>query len=91
MPDGSIVILNSNSSLSLDADFNKEKREIRLTGDAFFKVAKDAKRPFIVYSENIATTALGYRVLCAWKKEMRIKGIQVDLLEGKVQMADIKK
>jgi transmembrane sensor len=36
LPDGSTVILNSNSSLSLAADFNKEKREIRLTGDAFF-------------------------------------------------------
>lgn len=90
LPDGSIVILNSNSSISLNDDFNKEKREIRLTGDAFFKVAKDAKRPFVVYSENIATTALGTEFYVHGKKDGD-KGIQVDLLEGKVQIADIKK
>lgn len=90
LPDGSTVILNSNSSLSLDADYNKEKRVIRLTGDAFFKVAKDAKRPFVVYSENIATMALGTEFYVHGRKGTS-KGIQVDLLEGKVQMADIKK
>jgi transmembrane sensor len=89
LPDGSTVILNSNSSISLNSDFNKEKREIRLTGDAFFKVAKDAKKPFIVYSENIATTALGTEFYIHRRKDMT-KGIQVDLLEGKVQLADIK-
>jgi ferric-dicitrate binding protein FerR (iron transport regulator) len=90
LPDGSTVILNSSSSISLNGDFNKEKREIRLTGDAFFKVAKDAKRPFVVYSDNIATTALGTEFYVHGKKDVT-KAIQVDLLEGKVQMADIKK
>ncbi len=89
LPDGSTVILNSNSTISLDAGFNKEKREIRLTGDAFFKVAKDAKRPFIVYAENIAVTALGTEFYVHRKKD-GTKGIQVDLLEGKVQVVNIK-
>lgn len=90
LPDGSIVILNSNSSLSLDAGFNKEKREVRLTGDAFFKVAKDSKRPFVVYSGNIATRALGTEFYVHGKNEAT-KAIQVDLLEGKVQMSDTQK
>jgi len=89
LPDGSIVILNSNSRLSLDADFNKEKRGIRLTGDAFFKVAKDAKRPFIVFSDNIATTALGTEFYVHGRKDPHT-GVRVDLLEGKVQMTETK-
>lgn len=89
LPDGSTVILNSNSRLTLDAEFNNKKREIRLTGDAFFKVAKDTKRPFIVYSDNIAATALGTEFYVHGRKEPH-KAVRVDLLEGKVQMKDTK-
>lgn len=87
LPDGSVVILNSNSQVQLADNFNTDKREIHLNGDAFFKVAKDAKRPFIVYTGNIATTALGTEFYIHSKD----KSVQVDLLEGKVQVEDIGK
>jgi len=59
LPDGSIVWLNSESSISYEREFSDSIRDIRLTGEAYFEVVKDANRPFIVYSGSISTTALG--------------------------------
>ena len=86
LPDGSLVILNSNSSISMA--FTNEKREIRLKGDAFFQVAKDVTKPFVVTAENIATTALGTEFYIHSRNNGE-GNIQVDLLEGKVQVVDI--
>lgn len=47
LPDGSHVTLNSGSSLSYPTTFSDE-RTVKLHGEAFFDVAKDAKHPFIV-------------------------------------------
>src|SRR5699024_6685187 len=59
LPDGSKVILNSNSSISYTDGFAKDKRELTLQGEGFFQVTKDPARPFTVHTGNIATTALG--------------------------------
>lgn len=84
LPDGSTVILNSNSSFSFTERFGKSDRQILLTGDAFFKVAKDRSKPFIVKSHNFSTTAIGtafYVHAGTSAAEYR-----VDLLEGKVKL-----
>jgi ferric-dicitrate binding protein FerR (iron transport regulator) len=80
LPDGSMVILNSNSSINFS--FTRDKREVQLKGDAFFRVAKDPSKPFTVYANNIAATALGTEFY------MRGHGdsMQVDLLEGKLRV-----
>jgi transmembrane sensor len=57
--DGSSVILNGASVLSIAKDYNKENRVLKINGEAFFEVAKDKSRPFIVISGNSITTALG--------------------------------
>jgi len=59
LSDGSQVILNSGSELKYYKNFQKESREVFLKGEAFFKVAKDSLRPFIVHSRETTTTALG--------------------------------
>jgi ferric-dicitrate binding protein FerR (iron transport regulator) len=59
LPDGSRIVLSKKSALHYLRLFNKGKREVYLTGDAFFEVAKDAKRPFYVYSGNVVTKVLG--------------------------------
>lgn len=59
LPDGSIVWLNSASSIRYEREFNDSVRLIRLAGEAYFDVKKDARRPFIVQSGEIYTTALG--------------------------------
>ncbi len=49
LPDGSIVWLHHHSSIEFDSVlFNKQKREVQLTGDAFFDVAKNKKKPFVI-------------------------------------------
>lgn len=59
LPDGSTVYMNSESSISYAENFSSQAREINLTGEAFFEVAKDSLRPFIVRSDNLVVTALG--------------------------------
>lgn len=48
LSDGSVIQLNSNSSLSYLSEFEADERKVALKGEAFFEIAKDEKRPFIV-------------------------------------------
>ncbi|SHF80524.1 FecR family protein [Mariniphaga anaerophila] len=50
LPDGTLVMLNSRSTISYDNDFSHGKREVTLNGEAFFDVQKDQEHPFIVKS-----------------------------------------
>ena len=59
LSDGSKVILNSGSEITYYPDFSKDERFIELTGEAFFEVERDEKRPFKVKAGNTVTTALG--------------------------------
>lgn len=84
LPDGSTVILNSNSTFSFDKSFGRHTREIHLTGGAFFKVAKNASKPFVVKSNGFYTTAIGTAFYV--NSESTTEGFSVDLLEGKVKL-----
>lgn len=59
LSDGTVVQLNSKSSITFPVKFSKLTRTITLTGEAFFKVNKDPDKPFIVTSGNLETTVLG--------------------------------
>lgn len=59
LADGSKVILNAGSKLIYPEDFNTDKREVTLSGQAFFYIKPDAKRPFTVKTKNMDVTALG--------------------------------
>ena len=60
LPDGSRIYLNRGSKLTYDdRTFNDERREIRLSGEAFFEVAKNPAKPFIVYGGQTQTTVRG--------------------------------
>ena len=59
LDDGTEILLSANSRLSYPKHFTSGKREIHLTGEARFNVAKDADRPFIVHTEQIQTQVLG--------------------------------
>lgn len=59
LADGSTVKLNSGSSVYFAENFGEESREITLQGEAFFEVAKDSLKPFVVYTGGISTQALG--------------------------------
>jgi ferric-dicitrate binding protein FerR (iron transport regulator) len=59
LPDGSKVWLNSDSKLSYSNAFNIEYRKVNLQGEAYFEVAKNKKKRFIVSTKNIDIEALG--------------------------------
>lgn len=48
LPDSTVVCLNSRSSLSYPSRFEGDTREVTLRGEAYFDVAKDEKKKFIV-------------------------------------------
>ena len=82
LPDGSEVELMPASSLSYHTNFTLNKREITLKGEAVFQVAKDSLHPFIVYSGNISTTALGTKFRVVYTNTDG--DAKVYLYEGKV-------
>lgn len=59
LADGTEVMLNAGSRLVYPQKFSGNKREIRLQGEAYFKVHHDASRPFIVHANGVATKVLG--------------------------------
>src|SRR5690606_16871269 len=86
LPDGSLVWLNCTSSLRYLESFSGNERKVELVGEAFFEVMEDSLRPFIVYSGNLSTTALGtsFNVAAYPEKDM----IEVALISGKVSIND---
>lgn len=59
LPDGSQVWLNSGSKLRFSNLYGKSTRDIQLSGEAFFVVAKNKKVPFSVFADGVKVTALG--------------------------------
>jgi transmembrane sensor len=57
--DGTEIWLNSQTDLQFPFSFPADKREITLNGEAFLKVAKDSKRPFIVHTPEGMVRVLG--------------------------------
>jgi len=58
LPDGSIVHINKNSGISYSGNF-KSKREIRLTGEAFFNVKHNEAAPFTVHVNDVNIMDVG--------------------------------
>ena len=81
LPDGTVVYLNSGSSLSYPVPYDSKERKVCLSGEAYFKVTKDAKHPFIVKSGNLQVRVLG--------TEFNVRSyspidVRVTLITGKV-------
>ena len=59
LADGTNVWLNADSKLTFPQQFADEKREVTLVGEAYFEVAKQAKRPFVVKTAGQEIAVLG--------------------------------
>lgn len=59
LPDSSMVYINSDSKLAYSNFSGKGPREISLEGEAYFDVKHDAKKPFIVHSQNKEVIDIG--------------------------------
>jgi len=82
LSDGSTVILNAASTLEFPMQFQGNTREIRITGEAFFKVAKNT-HPFIVHTSNSDVQVLGTEFNVNTYDSATVK---VALVEGSVKM-----
>lgn len=59
LEDSSRIWLNSSSSLEFPDQFDLAKREVFLTGEAYFDIKHAEKVPFIIHTGNVSTTVLG--------------------------------
>lgn len=59
LSDGTSIVLQPHSVLQYPKTFDKDFREVYLTGEAFFEVTKDPSRPFLVHTHEIVTRVLG--------------------------------
>jgi transmembrane sensor len=59
LPDGTQVWINADSKITYDQNFPGRYREVHLTGEAYFDVARDTTRPFIIHTRSIDVRVLG--------------------------------
>lgn len=84
LPDGTVVTLNSGSTILYPAQFTSKKREVHLVGEANFDVFKNPSKPFVVHTKQMSVTALGtmFNVSSFQKSEE----ITTTLLEGSIEV-----
>ena len=59
LPDGTLVWLNADSRLAYKVDSHGPNREVQLTGEAYFDVARDKAHPFLIHTTTIDVRVLG--------------------------------
>jgi len=71
LPDGSKITLAKGARISYNRLMNGSKREVSLSGEAFFDVAKNPNKPFYIYTKNIVVKVLGtsFRVAASAESE----------------------
>lgn len=88
LSDGTRVWLNSESELEYPVKFGRGEREVRLQGEAFFEVARDEARPFIVTAGDVRTRVLGTSFnVKAYADE---DDVLATLFTGRVEVAPIR-
>jgi len=81
--DGTLVFLNSGSTIQFPKKFDQDERVINLTGEAYFEVARDVERPFKIATGELTTTVLGTSFnIRAYETEE----VAVTVLTGKVKV-----
>jgi ferric-dicitrate binding protein FerR (iron transport regulator) len=85
LADGSRIFLHSGSKLVYPKHFSAHKREVTLSGEAFFEVAHDRRRPFTVRTGPLLTRVLGTSFNIRYRQ--KDKQIAVALATGAVTVA----
>ncbi len=87
LSDGTQITLNAGSKIKFNSGFGKKNRDIFLSGEAFFKVKRFEKLPFIVHAENMEIKALGTEFnVTAYPDENKVEAL---LIEGKISVQAI--
>ena len=86
LPDGSTVYLNRNSEFSYRKNFGKQGRNVKLTGEAFFKITPDVSKPFIIDAgkANVKVVGTSFNVITNNQES----SVEVFVKTGKVLVSD---
>lgn len=85
LPDGSKVWLNAASSLSFPTQFTGKVRQVSISGEAYFEVAKNAAAPFRIKTERAEIEVLGTHFnVMAYTDEQEMK---TTLLKGAIRIS----
>jgi len=84
LPDGTAVVLNADSRLDYDPEFTGRLREVKLTGEAFFDVVHNKKRPFVIHAGKANIRVLG--TVLNVRNYPGDKFMETSLIKGKVEV-----
>lgn len=86
LPDSTEVWLNAASTIKFPSEFSGTTRLIELDGEAYFRVFKNKRQPFIVKNGSFEVEALGTAFnFCAYSED---KKLSAALEEGKIRVSD---
>lgn len=86
LSDGSSVVLNKNTKLSFPKQFSDDYRRVDLKGEAFFDVAHNPEKPFLVKAGDVEVTVLG----TSFNINMTDTACIVTVKTGKVKVTSVK-
>lgn len=87
LEDGSTVYLGKNALLHYPSHFGTQKREVSLTGNAVFDIARNPAKPFVIETQNVQVEVLG----TAFNLDATSNGqFRLTVLRGKVKVSDRK-
>ena len=84
LPDGTTVLLNSDSRITYAQDFGVNSREVTLQGEGYFEVAHNQKIPFYVKTEDVQVRVWGTKF--NFRDYPEDGEVVVSLIEGKVAL-----
>lgn len=88
LPDGTAVWLNSASSITYPVSFTSNERNVSITGEAYFEVAKQKNMPFKVKVNSMEVEVLGTHFnIMAYEDEPIVR---TTLIEGSVKLSNVK-
>ena len=85
LPDGTLVWLNAGSRVNYPKNFGATLREVSLTGEAFFDVAPNANKPFVIHTTRIDIKVLGTRFNV--KSYPSDKTTEATLIRGSIEVS----
>lgn len=85
LPDSSVVVLNSGSTLKYPTSFAGKERNVYLAGEGYFEVTKDNSAPFLVYAGEATVKVTGTVFnIRSYPEDVQT---EVDLIEGGVHVS----
>jgi transmembrane sensor len=85
LPDGSSVWLNAGSRLTYDSLYGTALREVTLSGEAYFDVVRNPKKPFIIHTGKINIRVLG--TIFNVRSYPEDKTIETSLIKGSIEVS----